>query len=222
MNPAPRSIRSMPGPPGSSDSYRQSVRGPDSACLRNTSPSIDCRSYVGSSGPKHSSQIVSGSTAYCWPHSRHCKRLRGSDLDRHPVIPSPRRDRRTRRASRTSRARRSCSEARAPSTRRDARRAWPRRPGGRSGARPASITIWSPSSISAIGPPTNASGAMWPTRVPLGRAAEAPVRDQRDVLAQSGAGDRRRDREHLGHAGRALRPLVADHDDVAGRDACRP
>src|SRR4029077_14046048 len=72
VNPAPRSIRSRPGPPGSSDSYRHSVRGPDSACLRNTSPSIDCRSYVGSSGPKHSSQIVSGSTAYCWPHSRHC------------------------------------------------------------------------------------------------------------------------------------------------------
>ena len=62
----------MPGPPGSSDSYRQSVCGPASACLRKSTPSTDCRSYEGSSGPKHSSQIVSGSTGYCCPQMRHC------------------------------------------------------------------------------------------------------------------------------------------------------
>ena len=59
---------------------------------------------------------------------------------------------------------------------------------------------------------------MWPTRVALRRAAEPAVGDQRDVLAESRAGDRRGDREHLRHPGRTLRSLVADHDDVAGHD----
>src|SRR5699024_5797914 len=39
-----------------------------------------------------------------------------------------------------------------------------------------------------------------------------------DVLAETRTLDRARDREHLAHAGAALGPLVADDDDVAGRD----
>ncbi len=49
-------------------------------------------------------------------------------------------------------------------------------------------------------------------------AREPAVGDERRVVASPGAGHRPRDREHLAHAGAALRPLVADHDDVAGRD----
>ena len=44
VNPAPRSTRSIPGPPGSSDSYRHRLEGPASACLRKSVPSTDCRS----------------------------------------------------------------------------------------------------------------------------------------------------------------------------------
>ena len=49
-------------------------------------------------------------------------------------------------------------------------------------------------------------------------AGEAPVGEQRDVLAEALAVDRRGDREHLAHAGAADRALVADDDDVAGLD----
>ena len=49
----------------------------------------------------------------------------------------------------------------------------------------------------------------------VGGAAEAPVGEQRDVLAQAGAVDRGGDREHLAHAGAAGGALVADDDDVA-------
>ena len=52
----------------------------------------------------------------------------------------------------------------------------------------------------------------------VGGAAEAPVGEQGHVLAQPGAVDRRRDREHLAHAGAAGGALVADDDDVAGLD----
>ncbi len=53
------------------------------------------------------------------------------------------------------------------------------------------------------------------------RAREAAVRHERDGLAEALAHERRRHGEHLGHARRALRALVADHDDVAGLDPAR-
>ena len=49
-------------------------------------------------------------------------------------------------------------------------------------------------------------------------AGEAPVGQQRDVLAQARAVDGAGDGEHLAHAGAAGRALVADDDDVAGHD----
>jgi hypothetical protein len=52
----------------------------------------------------------------------------------------------------------------------------------------------------------------------VGRAAEAPVGEQGDVLAQAGAVDRGGHREHLAHAGAAGGALVADDDDVAALD----
>ena len=71
VNPAPRSTRSMPGPPGNRASYRHSDAGPASTCLRKSTPSTASRSYAGSRGPKHSSQIVRASTGYRAWHSRH-------------------------------------------------------------------------------------------------------------------------------------------------------
>ena len=50
-------------------------------------------------------------------------------------------------------------------------------------------------------------------------AREAPVGQQRDVLAEARAVDRGGDGEHLAHAGPARRPLVADDHDVARLDA---
>ena len=46
-------------------------------------------------------------------------------------------------------------------------------------------------------------------------AGEAPVGDERDLLAGALAVERRRRRQHLAHAGAALGALVADDDDVA-------
>ena len=50
---------------------------------------------------------------------------------------------------------------------------------------------------------------------------EASVRDESDRLAEPLPDQRRGRREHLLHAGPALRSLVADHDDVAGADLLR-
>src|SRR5690349_1849293 len=47
-------------------------------------------------------------------------------------------------------------------------------------------------------------------------AGEPAVRDQRHLAAQAAADDGARRAQHLRHAGGALRPLVTDHDDVAG------
>ena len=49
----------------------------------------------------------------------------------------------------------------------------------------------------------------------VGGAGEAPVGEQRDVLAEPLPHERRGDREHLAHPGAARGALVADHDDVA-------
>ena len=55
-----------------------------------------------------------------------------------------------------------------------------------------------------------------PDHQPARRAAEAAVGDERDRVAEPAADDRRGDRQHLGHAGRAGRPFAADDDDLAG------
>jgi hypothetical protein len=46
-------------------------------------------------------------------------------------------------------------------------------------------------------------------------AGEAPVGDQRDVLAETGAHDGAGGGEHLRHAGPPFGTLVADHDHIA-------
>src|SRR3546814_15389868 len=47
-----------------------------------------------------------------------------------------------------------------------------------------------------------------------GRARESAVGDQRDRIADTLAVERRGGRQHLAHAGTALRPLVADDEDA--------
>ena len=79
----------------------------------------------------------------------------------------------------------------------------------------ASIEMMSPSSTSAIGPPTAASGPDMADAEAARGAREAAVGDQRDLLADALAVERRRGRQHLAHAGAALGALVADDDDVA-------
>ena len=53
---------------------------------------------------------------------------------------------------------------------------------------------------------------------PAGGAGEAAVGEQRDLLAEALADDRRGHLEHLAHPGAAGGALVADHDHVAGLD----
>ena len=53
---------------------------------------------------------------------------------------------------------------------------------------------------------------------PVRGAGEAPVREQRDVLAEPLADQRRRDLEHLSHPRPARGPLVPDHDHVSRHD----
>src|SRR3546814_15661494 len=53
------------------------------------------------------------------------------------------------------------------------------------------------------------------------RAREAPVGDQRHLFAHALAVKRRRGRQHLAHAGAALRPFVADDDDRTFLDLTR-
>jgi hypothetical protein len=79
-----------------------------------------------------------------------------------------------------------------------------------------STTIASPSSISAIGPPRNASGATWPITSPTDPPEKARVGHQRDrdVALAAQRGDPRRRIEQLRHSGSAARALVADHDHV--------
>ena len=56
----------------------------------------------------------------------------------------------------------------------------------------------------------------------VGRAREAAVGDERAPRAEAAADERRAGTEHLGHARRALGPLVADHDDDARDDGRVP
>ena len=53
------------------------------------------------------------------------------------------------------------------------------------------------------------------------RAREAAVGDQRDLVAEPFADERRGDVQHLAHAGAAGGAFVADHDHVAGLDRAR-
>src|SRR5690606_31238748 len=50
-------------------------------------------------------------------------------------------------------------------------------------------------------------------------AGEATIGDETDGIAKPLADDGARRRQHLAHAGAALRPLVAHHHDVSGLDA---
>ena len=89
-------------------------------------------------------------------------------------------------------------------------------------ARSTSITMRSPSRTNAIGPPSTASGATWPTQKPWVPPENRPSVTSAAVAATARALHRAGDGEHLAHARAALRSLVADHDDVAGLDASRP
>src|SRR5207249_3592259 len=50
--------------------------------------------------------------------------------------------------------------------------------------------------------------------VSVGRAAEAPIGDERDLLGESGTDDRAGHSEHLAHTGAAPRALVAQSPPV--------
>ena len=75
--------------------------------------------------------------------------------------------------------------------------------------------ILSPSRTAAIGPPRDRLGRDVPGHQAVGRAGEAAVGEQRDLLAEALADERGGDVEHLPHPGAARWALVADHDDVA-------
>src|SRR4029453_13453220 len=83
-----------------------------------------------------------------------------------------------------------------------------------------SITIVSPVLSAAIGPPSAASGVMWPIMKPWGAPEKRPSvisppeRPVPEPRALDGAGHV----EHLAHAGAALGALPADHDHVVGLD----
>lgn len=77
-----------------------------------------------------------------------------------------------------------------------------------------SISIKSPSSTSAIGPPSTASGLQWPITGPVG-AGKTAVGDKRDALSKLFvAADCLGSIEHLRHTA-AFRAFVADEDGVA-------
>ena len=83
------------------------------------------------------------------------------------------------------------------------------------------MTIVSPSSTTAIGPPSAASGATWPIIRPWvppeNRPSVRSATESPSPSPTSAAGDL----EHLLHARPADRALVADDDDVAGHDLLR-
>ena len=85
----------------------------------------------------------------------------------------------------------------------------------------ASMTMRSPSATNAIGPPSTASGATWPTQNPCVPPENRPSVMSAASAPRPGALHRAGDREHLAHAGATLRTFVADHDDVAGFDLAR-
>ena len=69
----------------------------------------------------------------------------------------------------------------------------------------ASMVIESPSCTSAIVPPAYASGATWPTTMPQVPPEKRPSVIEADRLAEPLADQRAGRRQHLGHAGAALR-----------------
>src|SRR5215475_5519196 len=50
----------------------------------------------------------------------------------------------------------------------------------------------------------------------MSRSGEPAIGDKRDGITQTGAHQRRSDTEHLAHTGPALRPFVANDNDVVG------
>ena len=114
-----------------------------------------------------------------------------------------------------------CSAAPAPSTPPAALRSPRRSARPRACGSPRRATTMSPSRTAAIGPPRDASGAMWPTvnprvapekRPSVMSATESP-RPAPTIAAVTA--------EHLAHARTACWPFVADHDHVAGLIAWR-
>ena len=88
-----------------------------------------------------------------------------------------------------------------------------------------SMLMMSPSSTAAIGPPTAASGATWPTMNPRVAPLKRPSVISATVFAEARAYDRAGHAQHFAHARAAPRPLVADHQHIAGlisprRDGC--
>ncbi len=147
-----------------------------------------------------------------------CRRGLGGPAHRGARDRSPHPGWRSTPGARTCAAPPRCSAARAAARRRAAGPARPRPRRRRAAARSASMVIGSPSSTSAIGPPTAASGATWPTTSPYVPPEKRPSVISADRVAEPGADDGRRRGEHLPHPGAAARALVADDHHVARPD----
>ena len=83
----------------------------------------------------------------------------------------------------------------------------------------SSTVIVSPSWTRAIGPPSCASGHDVANNESVTAAREAAVGDEGDIFEEASASECAGWCQHLGHAGPALRPFVANHDHIARRDA---
>ena len=111
-------------------------------------------------------------------------------------------------ASRTWPARRRCRPAAGSRRRRRARRSPRRRARRPCGGSATSIVIVSPSRTAAIGPPHAASGATWPAMKPRVAPEKRPSVSSATCSPSPSPDERRRDREHLAHAGAAGGPSL--------------
>ena len=91
-----------------------------------------------------------------------------------------------------------------------------------SALRSTSMTISSPSSTRPIGPPSAASGAMWPIISPWVPPENRPSVISATESPRPSPTSAAVTLQHLLHPGPADRPLVADHDDVARHDPLGP
>ena len=79
-----------------------------------------------------------------------------------------------------------------------------------------SMLIMSPASTKAQGPPSKASGEMWPMSGPAGGAGKAPIDHQGHAFAELHAHQDGGEHMHLPHPGPSLGAFVADDDHVPG------
>ncbi len=93
-----------------------------------------------------------------------------------------------------------------------------RRPRRRVGASATSMVTMSPSRTGGERTAARRLGRHMADHQAARRAGKAAVGDERDRFAESSAHDRGGHAEHLAHARAAARPLVANHDDIAGPD----